>query len=145
MFSCKTILVPTDFSDYADVALKDALGMAETCSGVVHLVHVVREGNKAFKPNNYYTEQKVLAEAAMKEQIARFEGSLNVSIEPMVLTGHVATTLLKYQKKIKASIVVIATQGQTAFEDYLMGSTARRIMRHATCSVLLVRKPKYPK
>jgi nucleotide-binding universal stress UspA family protein len=63
----------------------------------------------------------------------------------VVLTGHVATTLLNYQKKIQANIVVVTTQGQTAFEDFLMGSTARRLMRHSSCSVLVVRKPKYRK
>lgn len=145
MFSCKSIMVPTDFSDYADVALEDALGLAETCSGVIHLAHVIREVPKAFKPNKFYEEQKPLAMEAIQAQIAKFQVADNVKVEPMVLTGHVSTTLLKYQKKIRANVVVIATQGQTAFEDFLMGSTARRIMRHATCSVLLVRKPKYGK
>lgn len=145
MFSCKTILVPTDFSDYADVALEDAIGLAQSCAGVIHLTHVIREVPKAFKPNKFYEEQKPLAKQAMDAQIAKFKDADLVKIEPSILTGHVATTLLKHQKKIKATVVVIATQGQTAFEDFLMGSTARRIMRHATCSVLMVRKPKYAK
>jgi nucleotide-binding universal stress UspA family protein len=138
-------MVPTDFSDYADVALGDALGLAETCSGVIHLTHVIREVPKAFKPNEFYEEQKPLAMKALEEQIAKFDKPAAVKIEPVVLTGHVSTTLLNYQKKIRANIVVVTTQGQTAFEDFLMGSTARRLMRHSSCSVLVVRKPKYRK
>jgi len=145
MFDCKSIMVPTDFSDYADLALEDALGLAERCNGVIHLIHVIREVPKAFKPNEFYEEQKPVAMKALEAKIAKFDIPVGVTVEPVVRTGRVATTLLRYQKKIRANIVVVTTQGQTAFEDFLMGSTARRLMRHSTCSVLVVRKPKYRK
>jgi nucleotide-binding universal stress UspA family protein len=138
-------MVPTDFSDYADLALEDALGLAQRCNGVIHLVHVIREVPKAFKPNEFYEAQKPVAVKALEEQIAKFDVPVGVIIEPVVRTGRVATTLLKYQRKIRANIVVVTTQGQTAFEDFLVGSTARRLIRHSTCSVLVVRKPKYKK
>ena len=44
-----------------------------------------------------------------------------------------------------AALMAFATQGETAFEEFVFGSTSRRIIRYAACSVLVVRKPKYKK
>ena len=153
MFNFDRILVPTDFSEYADEALKRALDLAEACDATIHLAHVIPEAPDIFKLSQYFVQEqkKIREEMAAEvdkffdEQIAKFENNTKVKIKRVVLNGHISTEILKYEKKIKADMLVIATQGETAFEEFIFGSTSRRIIRYAVSSVLVVRKPKYKK
>ena len=78
-----------------------------------------------------------------EKQLVKFPHSQNVDIETKVLRGIPSKEILSLQKKIKADMVVIATHGQTAFEEFLWGNTASKLIRYSKCSVLVVRKPKY--
>jgi nucleotide-binding universal stress UspA family protein len=66
-----------------------------------------------------------------------------VDTETKVLRGIPSREIIDIQKKIKADMIVIATHGQSAFEEFLFGNTATKIIRYSKCSVLVVRKPKY--
>lgn len=151
MFNFDRILVPTDFSEYSDESLKRALDLAEACDATIYLAYVIPEAPDLFKLSQYYVKEKNKIRREMDkevanfftEQVAKFENAGKVKIETVVLNGHISNSVLKYQKKIKADMLVIATQGETAFEEFVFGSTSRRIIRYATCSVLVVRKPKY--
>jgi nucleotide-binding universal stress UspA family protein len=79
------------------------------------------------------------------EQIDKFPQAKKVDIETAVLRGIPSREIIDIQKKINADMLVIGTHGQTAFEDFLFGNTASKIIRYSKCSVLVVRKPKYAK
>jgi len=66
----------------------------------------------------------------------------NVDIFPP-LFGPTPLAILSLQKKINADMLVIATHGQTAIEEFLWANTASKIIRYAKCSVLVMKKPKY--
>ncbi len=151
MFNIDKILVPTDFSDYSDLALKRALDLAEACEAKIYLTYVALDAPDVFKLSKYIVEgQKKIqeelekqSEKYFKEQIAKFPEAEKAEIETKVLSGSPYKEILDYQKKIKADMVVIGTHGDTPFEGFFFGSTSSKIIRHATCSVLIVRKPKY--
>jgi len=151
MFNVDKILVPTDFSDYADLALKKALDLAEACEAKIYLAYVAAEAPDVFKLSKYVMEgQKKIqeelekqSEKLFKEQIAKFPAAEKTAIEVKVLSGSPYKEIIDYQEKIKADMLVIGTHGDTPFEGFFFGSTSAKIIRHATCSVLIVRKPKY--
>ena len=76
-------------------------------------------------------------------RFGKFPDAQKVDIETIVLRGVPTKEILNFQKKVKADMLVIATHGQTAFEEFFWGNTASKLVRHANCSVLVVRKPKY--
>ena len=49
MFNVDNIIVPTDFSDYSDLAFQKALDLAEACNAKIYLVHVVADSPDIFK------------------------------------------------------------------------------------------------
>ena len=88
----KKILVPTDFSRYADRALSAALEIAETFDSEVFLVHVIRDGsgfNTLERLDDTMREKvreavRKSTDAALGNQIKKF-GSLKSSSRHKVL------------------------------------------------------------
>ena len=151
MFNVDNIIVPTDFSDYSDLAFKKAIDLAEACKAKIYLTHVVEDTPDIFALDRFNKEgQKKIMKDLEKQskeffekQIAKYPEAQNVDIETKVLRGVASKEILNLQKKIKADMLVLSTHGQTAFEEFFWGNTASKIIRYARCSVLVVRKPKY--
>jgi nucleotide-binding universal stress UspA family protein len=151
MFNVDIIIVPTDFSDYSDLAFKRAIDLAEACQAKIYLTHVVEEAPDIFALDRFNKEgQKKIMKDLEKQskeffekQIAKYPEAQKVDIETKVLRGIPSKEILTLQKKINADMVVISTHGQSAFEEFFWGNTASKIIRHTNCSVLVVRKPKY--
>ena len=55
-----------------------------------------------------------------------------------VLQGHAATQILDHAEKVGADCIVVASH-RPGLADYLIGSTAARLVRHAPCSVHVMR------
>jgi len=55
-----------------------------------------------------------------------------------VRSGHASTTILDYAEEIGADLIVIASH-RPGLQDYFLGSTAARVVRHANCAVLVHR------
>jgi nucleotide-binding universal stress UspA family protein len=153
MFNVNNIIVPTDFSDYSDLAFEKALDLAEACNAKIYLIHVVADAPDIFKLDRFNVEgqRKIMKDLekqckeSFEEQVAKFPQAQKVDIETAVLRGIPSREIIDIQKKFNADMVVIGTHGQTAFEDFLFGNTASKIIRYSKCSVLVVRKPYYAK
>jgi len=145
----KKILVPTDFSRYADNALAAALEIAETFDSEVFLVHVIRDGsgfNTLERLDDAMREKvreavRESTDAALGNQIKKFSlpEKTGASIRTRVARGIPYNEILEFQKEIDPDVLVISTHGRSGFEEFLFGSTAEKIVRRATCSVLVVK------
>jgi nucleotide-binding universal stress UspA family protein len=61
-----------------------------------------------------------------------------VKADVEVRPGPPAATILAAAEEKGTDLIIIASH-QPGLKDYLLGSTASRVVRHATCSVLVVR------
>lgn len=59
-------------------------------------------------------------------------------VESAVVVGHAANTILDWSEKNDVDCIVISSH-QPGLSDYFLGSTAARVVRHAKCSVHVVR------
>ncbi len=145
----RKILVPTDFSDESYAALRHALGMAKQSGGEILLVHVV-EPIHPFPVNNLTHSagdlppdpafnmgedaQNLLArvgeEAATKSDIP---------VQTALRIGRAYDQIVQAAKDNTVDLIVIPTHGYTGLKHVLLGSTAERVVRHATCPVLVLR------
>lgn len=55
-----------------------------------------------------------------------------------VIHGHAYSSILEFSKKHENDCIVIASH-KPGFEDYFLGSTAARVVRHAKCGVHILR------
>ncbi|WP_095588662.1 universal stress protein [Actibacterium ureilyticum] len=55
-----------------------------------------------------------------------------------VVVGHAGRTIVEYADEHDVDCIVIASH-RPGLQDYFLGSTAARVVRHAPCAVLVVR------
>jgi nucleotide-binding universal stress UspA family protein len=142
MISCKhkTVVVPVDFSDDTENAIRAGLEHAEDPSGL-HVVHVVfpldvrTHGLLPDESSDRSREQ--MAAKNLKEIVARL-GAPTATVT--VLAGDAGLETADYAKKVGADLIVVPSHGFHGMKRLLLGSTAERIIRHAHCSVLVLRR-----
>jgi len=67
---------------------------------------------------------------------AELGGVANVT--PVVVTGHAGRTIVEFAQEHGIDCIVIASH-RPGLQDYFLGSTAARVVRHAPCAVHVVR------
>ena len=61
-----------------------------------------------------------------------------IKMDVEVRTGHSYNTILDVAEEKNSDLIIIASH-RPGLQDYFLGSTAAKVVRHATCSVLVVR------
>ncbi len=59
-------------------------------------------------------------------------------VEPVILTGHPGRELPDYAEKIGADCIIVGSH-KPGLEDFFLGSTSARVVRHAKCAVHVLR------
>jgi len=136
----KSLLIPVDF-DHHEInanALRAAGCLADEGSATT-LVHVVPDipGYAAnYLPEGTLEKRHDEAQAEL-ERMAADAGI--VGADAVVMTaGRPSNAILEAAEKIKADCIVIASH-HPGVQDYFLGSTASRVVRHADCSVMVIR------
>ena len=149
MFAPKKILVPTDFSVYADNALKQAIDIAKQNNAKLFLFHVIDDGFQQCAVDYCLNEgdvQKILKESIKNakdklQQEAKKVTDNCSSIEIVYDTkrGIPYEEILKEQEEKGIDLIVIASHGKTGILKNLMGGVVDKVMKRAKGQVLLVR------
>ncbi len=143
----KSIVVGTDFSVCAARALSFAASLAASQGSRVHLVHVLSEPVPALDVAGALpyldTRTRQEWEEASRQHLEREVRALEKRGIPAsceLLWGRPSDALVDTANRLKASLLVIGTHGRSAFEKFLIGSTAERVVRRALVPVLTVRE-----
>jgi universal stress protein A len=140
----QTILLPTDFSAYAERACQHGFTLAAREKAQVLLLHVLLRSDLAFGetplPLREQLEQELRADA--EQWLQRLAVAQTVPVEPLVVWGSPASEICRIAKERSVDLIVMATHGRTGLGHLFIGSVAERVVRHAPCSVLIVRVPR---
>lgn len=133
-----TILVPIDIghADSSNEIIKIAATNASSDARIV-LLYVVEEIPKWVAVELPEDIQKKSLQSAI-EQLDAIAAATDITVEAEVRVGHPYQTILDASKDLNAELIVIASH-KPGLQDYLLGSTAAKVVRHAMCSVLVVR------
>lgn len=140
MFKNFLVAVDLEHDTHIDGLLRVASDMANAQGAKVHLLHVIRAAPAVvsqFLPKSYETMasetiEKDLTALAAKVDLAGGAPAISVRF------GDVYQEILAYANKIGADLIIVASHKPNV-GDYLLGTTAARVVRHATCSVFVVR------
>ena len=134
----KTILVPIDLSDLdkgkATIDIAQRLGGDGCRIRLLYVVEDIPTYVAAELPTGLVEKSKANAKTQL-DDVAAAAGS-NVEVE--VRAGHAKTAILEVADDMAADLIIIGSH-RPGLQDYLLGSTAGRVVRHSTCSVLVVR------
>ena len=139
----RTILVPIDLDEpeITRSALEKAAALAEWSGAALRLVNVQRLLPATFMdfvPADFDMQQKIDAEASLKSLAARLRMP-HERVSTVVRTGGVYPEVLAEADAWGADLIVIGSH-RPAMSTYLLGSNAKTIVRHAKCSVLVLRE-----
>jgi len=135
----KKILVPTDFSENADAAVRAALLIAEQFDNmVIHLVHISSSHLISSSVNRADKIQKQNILDKLVETIKRNHLSFNDSLIPKVINGNPIEMICKYAESENIDLIVMGTQGATGLKEIFWGSNTAGVTKQSTVPVLAV-------
>ncbi|MCB8821169.1 universal stress protein [Microvirga rosea] len=138
----KTILVPVDLAevDAAKPAIAKAVEIATVSGGTIRLVYIrsiVPVTYMEFMPPTFDEEQQGDAEKKLADLAATVELPAE-RVSAVVRLGSTYAEVLNEAENTGADLIVIGSH-RPSMATYLLGSNASTIVRHAKCSVLVVR------
>jgi len=140
------ILVPLDFSGFARQALTCAVPLAIKHLAKISLVHVAQspvalrsmpDGSLSLPVN---TDALVSAAKTHLDELATKLLPDCLRGQTTVREGNAAAEVVAAARVLKADLIVLSNTGRSGLSRMLLGSTAERIVRHAHCPVLTVRR-----
>ena len=140
----RKILVPLDFSDASRLGLEYALGFAQEFRATVILFHSIFVS--AYLMGNRHTAHQVPTLIANQQEHARTEmeklretiSRKGGAVETNIAVGSPVEQIGKYVRKASVDLIITSTHGRSGWRRVFIGSTAERIVRYATCPVLVV-------
>ncbi len=139
------IVCPTDFSPTANAAVAHAVELAKTFRGELVLLHVLPplpypllDGiSIAMVLPQLQDQLRTHAEEQLKAAAKALGSGFTLRTE--LRDGSPHEQVLACAHETKADLIVMGTHGHTGLKHALLGSTAERVVRLATCPVLTVR------
>ena len=139
----KKIIIPVDFSDHSEYALKTAAKLAKKHDAELLVLHMLEMSDIMLTTSEEFQSQK----AAFFLQIA--EQKLEGFLKKDYLNDLKVTSIIKHFKvfsevndvalKNDADLIVMGSQGSSGMAEFFVGSNTERVVRNANIPVLVVK------
>jgi nucleotide-binding universal stress UspA family protein len=138
--------VPLDFSGKSRQALEYAVPLAQEHGGKISLVHVLQPAPASITvpgvgPYAAADDKSLITQA--RKRLVNVAAEMipgELQAEMIVRRGNPYNEIIAAARALKADLIVISTHGYTGLKHALIGSVAERVVRHASCPVLAVRR-----
>lgn len=140
-----TVLVGTSLTVHSDPVVLAGVKIARRAGAKLYLFHAYTPpvsyfaaptGLTTFDPQLLEVEQQ-MRQALVEEQLFRIDADPREVTDSMIIVGAPHRLLLEESHAIPAGLIVIGANEDP--EPRTLGSTADRVLRKATCPVLIVR------
>lgn len=140
----KNILVPYDFTNFADLAFQKAMEIAKKFDAKITLLTVIGSGIDT-TGMNYSRAQEAVEEIEEKtkadlhkvmtsKQIENIDMSVNIAHNNSNVDG-----ILSYVEKNDIDLIVMGSHGRSGFKKLVLGSVASGVITKANCPVMTVK------
>ena len=158
MIALKRILVPVDFSDASQAAVRYGVALGRAFGATLHLLHaavrhelqVMVERQRVIDlflgPQDAATKSppnaahELLATLLTAEEQPAFRAEYVLRASGL---GGPYVEIVRYAKERDIDLIVMGTHGRGFVAHMLMGSVAEKVVRAAPCPVLTVRHPEH--
>jgi nucleotide-binding universal stress UspA family protein len=139
------ILVPTDFSESARLALTYGMSFAREYKAHLVLLHVVENLTVGYASDLFpvpmaevFQEISGYARAELAKLAAEAREK-DVEVEEQVVQGKPSAEIIRFAAEKDIDMIVLGTHGKGMLDQALFGSTTERVVRRSPCPVLSVR------
>lgn len=142
MGSINHILVGTDFSEPAAVALELARIQARALGAKLTLLHAYSPALDVLDPIGIDPLRMEIGKE-VHEALAKLKDRATGAVDDVdldVVPGESPVEVIcQYARDHEVDLIVLGAHGRSGLREFLIGSTAERVARHAHCSVMLAR------
>jgi nucleotide-binding universal stress UspA family protein len=142
MLPLRTILHPTDFSEYSRSALQLATALARDHGAKLLILHVGETPLVVYGEGVLPVDTGAYAQELQEkvEQIRPPDPQVAVE-HRLVMAPEPVSEILAVAAEEGCDLIVLGTHGRTGLRRVLMGSVAEQVVRKAPCPVLTVKVP----
>jgi nucleotide-binding universal stress UspA family protein len=144
------MLVATDGSEEAKLALSTAADLAKSTNSELHIAYVFPTAVQRPFPNPITARPAEVLEHELEEAMDQAQSFLEREVEQVkgegvevadthLTRGRPDTELVHLSEEIDAGLIVMGSRGLGGVRRALMGSVSDSVVRHAHCPVLVVR------
>ncbi|MDP3743341.1 MAG: universal stress protein [Methylotenera sp.] len=140
------VVVGTDFSAEADLAVQRAALISRQQGAELHLIHVVHpldlyvgsELSFGFQTHYQQAQQEVI-KTQLDTLACKLREQFSITIHAATRIGRAHTEIADYAKAVNAGLIVAGAQGEHSLLEKLLGSTSSRLLRVSKCPILIVK------
>jgi nucleotide-binding universal stress UspA family protein len=143
----RAIVVGTDGSDTASVAVREAIELAKAIGASVELVSAYEpvsnlrlreEARQVPDDLQWMVNPREDVDATLREAAERVEAA-GLPVRTYAREGDPADAILDVAEERGADLIVVGNKGMTGAKRFLLGSVPNKVSHHAPCSVLIIR------
>ena len=140
----KKILVPTDFSEQANIALKAAAGIARKSSAEIILLHIIdlpHEAMDMIQPGYDVPEIMFFKEHAEAKltQTSLSEELSGLNVSQILKLGRTFDEVTEVAKANNIDLIVMGSHGASGFKELFIGSNTEKVIRTSNIPVLAIK------
>lgn len=143
------ILLAIDGSDFSQAALKSVVARPWPMNSEVKVLHVVEPPSLLMgREMGGYDPEFEMVWKALREQAKdlvekaseKLRGA-KFTVSTELVEGDPKSQIIDIAKEWHADMIVLGSHGRTGLNRFLMGSVSQAVVRHAHCSVEIIRTP----
>ena len=139
----KKIIVPIDFSEHSEYALKTAAKLAKEANAELLVLHMLELSDVILTESDSQQQQKAVFFLKLVEQ--KFEAFLDkeylkdVNVTPIVKHYKVFSEVNDVAKEHDVDLIVMGSHGTSGFKEFFVGSNTERVVRNSETPVLVIK------
>lgn len=146
MQNIRHIVAATDFSIPANMAIRRAALLTKELGAELHLIHVVHPldlyagSELSFDFQMHYQQmQQQLINTQLDVLARELREQFAIVVHVSNRIGRAHSEIAAYASSINAGLIIAGAQGENSILAKLLGSTALRLLKTATCPVMIVK------
>ena len=136
MAMLKSILAPTDFSDLSANGVRYACQLARDVGAALIIFNVVALDESNAVNKREIEQHKKRLEEFVAEKVA--DAGVGLKVRQMVDAGQPFGAIVDCAEKEGVDLIVMSSHGRSGLSRMLIGSVTDKILRGASCPVLVV-------
>lgn len=139
----KKIIVPIDFSNHSEFALKAAALLAKKHNVEIYALHMLDIQFVNLSESESYGQEKAVFFLKMAEKrIKRFllkDYLKDVKVYPIIQHYKVFSDINSIAKDVNADLIMMSSHGVSGFKEFFVGSNAEKVIRHSELPVFVIK------
>ena len=139
----KKIIVPIDFSDHSENALKAAAFFAKKQATEIYALHMLDIQEVNLSQSAEFSQEKAvfflkLAEDRFKKFLQKdyLEG---IKVIPIIKHYKVFSEINAIAQEVHADLVIMGSHGASGLKEFFTGSNTEKVIRYAETPVLVIK------